>query len=196
MSIPFEAHLDHDPNFRRILGVDFFAGTGEEAVARMKRGGLLVVPAAPALKNMITDSEYREALLAADLCITDSAFMVLIWNSIEHDHLHRLSGLRYLRFLLREPDVRAAGNTFWIMSSAASASRNHAWLEGEGVVIPEEYIYVAPMYGTAVVDPMLVKRLNELRPRDIIITLGGGVQERLGYHLKQMLGNHPGIHCL
>ena len=185
-----------DASFRKILGVDFFAGTGEQAVARMKSGGLLVVPAAPALKNLSTDSGYREALLAADLCITDSSFMVLIWNSLEHDDIHRLSGLRYLRSLLREPEVRAPGNTFWIMANATSASRNHAWLDSEGVLIPKEYIYIAPMYGKTVIDPELIERLIELRPHDIIIAIGGGVQERLGHHLKQMLDYHPAIHCL
>ena len=46
-------------------------------------GGLLVVPAAPALKNLANDPDYREALQGADLVITDSAFMVMIWNRLE-----------------------------------------------------------------------------------------------------------------
>jgi hypothetical protein len=37
----------------KILGIDFFQGTAAEAVDRMgAEGGLLVVPAAPALKDM------------------------------------------------------------------------------------------------------------------------------------------------
>ena len=66
------------PEFVTILGVRFFNGTVEDAVERMDRGGLLVVPAAPALKDIDRNPGYREALLNADLCITDSAFMVLI----------------------------------------------------------------------------------------------------------------------
>lgn len=35
----------------RILGVDFFTGTAAEGVDLIAKGGLLVVPAAPALKD-------------------------------------------------------------------------------------------------------------------------------------------------
>ncbi len=37
--------------FRQILGIRFFVGDADEAIARMSGGGLLVVPAAPALQN-------------------------------------------------------------------------------------------------------------------------------------------------
>ena len=49
------------------------------------KGGLLVVPAAPALKDLDRSPDYRDALLNADLAITDSAFMVLIWNRLQPD---------------------------------------------------------------------------------------------------------------
>ena len=58
----------------------------------MSAGGLLVVPAAPALKNLPLNSSYREALLNADLTITDSGFMVLLWNLIQRDNISRVSG--------------------------------------------------------------------------------------------------------
>ena len=72
--------VTESPQFRSILGIKFFVGDAAQAVQRMNDGGLLVVPAAPALKNLPHDAAYREALLAADLVITDSAFMVLVWN--------------------------------------------------------------------------------------------------------------------
>src|SRR3978361_523076 len=83
-------------SLRTILGIRFFQGSAAEAVDRMAGGGLLVVPAAPALKDLGTDAAYREALLSADLAIADSAFMVLVWNYREKDSLLRLSGLEYL----------------------------------------------------------------------------------------------------
>ncbi|HKO11040.1 MAG TPA: hypothetical protein VJV22_03670, partial [Acidobacteriaceae bacterium] len=58
---------------RQILGVKFYAGDVHGAIRRMSRGGLLVVPAAPALKDMAADAEYRDALLNADVAIADSA---------------------------------------------------------------------------------------------------------------------------
>jgi UDP-N-acetyl-D-mannosaminuronic acid transferase (WecB/TagA/CpsF family) len=187
---------DPSGRFRRILGVNFFYGSAPEAIARIRRGGLLVVPAAPALKDLASNAEYRESLLNADLAITDSAYMVLVWNLIAGDHLKRLSGLEYLRDLLLEPDVRQPGNTLYIMASPKSARLNLAWLAAQGIDVPEECIYMAPMYGPNIQDPELVGRLNRLRPQHVIVTIGGGTQERLGLYLKRSLDYLPAIHCI
>ncbi len=181
---------------RRILGIDFFCGGVVEAVERMRQGGLLVVPAAPALKDLATNGSYREAVLNADLAITDSAFMVMIWNVIQRDDVSRLSGLEYLRVLLREEEVRQPGNTFWIMASPASAARNLAWLKREGIEVPDENLYFAPMYSGMISDPELLERLERVRPEHVIVTVGGGTQERLGLYLKRNLSFLPAIHCI
>ena len=69
-----------DPHYRQILGVRFFVGDAPEAVEIGVRGGLVVVPAAPALLELRRDPEYRQALLESDLAITDSGFLVILWN--------------------------------------------------------------------------------------------------------------------
>ncbi len=98
------------PEFRSILGIPFFLGSVEEAVERIQSGGLLAVPAAPALVELASDPSYRDALLHADLVLPDSAFMVLVWNLLQRDHLRRLSGLTYLRRLLLHPAVPATAS--------------------------------------------------------------------------------------
>jgi UDP-N-acetyl-D-mannosaminuronic acid transferase (WecB/TagA/CpsF family) len=186
------------PTHHRILGIDFFDGSAKDAIEIMRtNGGLLVVPAAPALKDLDQNRDYRESLLNADLAITDSAFMVLIWNRLQPIRIKRLSGLEYLRELLLEPDVRKPGNTLWIMASPISAKRNLEWLAGQGITLPEDHIYMAPMYGNApIADPALIDLLNRLRPRHVIVTIGGGTQERLGLYLKRNLSYRPAIHCI
>jgi UDP-N-acetyl-D-mannosaminuronic acid transferase (WecB/TagA/CpsF family) len=181
----------------RILGIDFFDGSAHAAIAIMRNGGLLVIPAAPALKDLDHNLDYRESLLTADLAITDSAFMVLIWNRLQSQPIKRLSGLEYLRALLLEPDVRQPGNTLWIMASPVSAKRNLDWLRGQGITVPEDNIYIAPIYGSASIsDPALLERLNRIRPQHVIMTIGGGTQERLGLYLKRNLAYRPAIHCI
>jgi UDP-N-acetyl-D-mannosaminuronic acid transferase (WecB/TagA/CpsF family) len=182
--------------FVTILGVRFFNGTVEQAVERMEGGGLLVVPAAPALKDMDRNAGYREALLNSDLCITDSAFMVLIWNRISKQKIHRLSGLKYLRELLAKPEAHRRGNVAWIMASPVSASRNIEWLRSQEIDVPEECVYLAPMYGTEIEDPALLEMLERQRPQHIVVTVGGGTQERLGLYLKRRLSYRPAIHCI
>lgn len=181
----------------RILGVEFFRGSAREAVDRMReQGGLLVVPAAPALKDLDSRADYREALLGADMALPDSAFMVMIWNRLQRDRIRRLSGLEYLRELLRHGDVQRPGNSFWVMASQESAARNLAWLRGQGIEVPPECVYLAPFYGERVQDPELLRRLAELRPAHIVVTLGGGTQERLGLYLRRGLPYRPAIHCI
>jgi len=182
---------------RTILGIRFFIGTAAQAVERMKGGGLLVVPAAPALKDLEVKASYREALMNADLVIADSAYMVMVWNWLQHDSIRRVSGLEYLRELLKQPDVRQTGNVFWIMASRQSAERNLGWLAEQGISVPEDCVYVAPMYSEEEIsDPELLARIERIRPQHVILTLGGGTQERVGLYLKRNLSYRPAIHCI
>jgi UDP-N-acetyl-D-mannosaminuronic acid transferase (WecB/TagA/CpsF family) len=178
------------------LGVDFFQGTAAEAVARMEGGGLLVVPAAPALKDLGTNANYREALLNADLTIADSAFMVIVWNRLQRDSITRLSGLEYLRELLTKPYIHEPGNCIWIMANPQSAKRNLDWLAAQGITVPDECVSLAPMYGSEIEDKPLLEMLERVRPKHVILTVGGGTQERLGLYLKRNLSYLPAIHCI
>jgi UDP-N-acetyl-D-mannosaminuronic acid transferase (WecB/TagA/CpsF family) len=182
--------------YRQILGLQFFTGNPVQAVEFMSSGGLLVMPAAPALKDLPHNPAYREALLNADLTITDSGFMVLLWNFIQRDNVPRISGLAYLRELLKQEQLREAGTTFWIMASPASSACNLAWLKSVGISATEDDVHVAPLYGDIVDDPTLLQTIRARTPRHIIVTLGGGTQERLGLYLKRNLEFRPAIHCV
>ncbi|MGA7080660.1 MAG: WecB/TagA/CpsF family glycosyltransferase [Terriglobales bacterium] len=69
-----------------------------------------------------------------------------------------------------------------------------------------EDTYVAPMYGDPlygdrmhgdpVADKTLLDHLRNRRPRHVMVTLGGGTQERLGLYLKMNLDYRPAIHCI
>jgi len=185
------------PRFQQILGLRFFVGDAQGAIeAVSQNGGLVVVPAAPALKNLAIDKGYREALLGADFAIADSAFMVLLWNAIDRNRIPKLSGLTYLRALIEEPEFKTHGNSFWVMPTAASAQRNLRWLRQNGVSVANENVYLAPLYGQTISDEELLERIEERRPKHIVLGVGGGTQERLGLYLKQHLSYRPAIHCI
>jgi len=184
------------PDFTRILGIDFFHGTAAEAVDRISGGGLLVVPAAPALKDLQTSPAYRDALLGADLAITDSAFMVMVWNAMGRKRITRLSGLEYLRELILREDFRRPGNTVWIMAGKTSAERNLAYLASQEITVPANCVTLAPMYGAKIEDQPLLELLERVKPRHVVLTVGGGTQERLGLYLKHHLSYLPAIHCI
>ena len=77
MNVQVPTQTQNSSLHRTILGVRFVVGSSEEAARRGLSGGLVVVPAAPALVEIVRDSEYREAARSADLVLTDSGFMVL-----------------------------------------------------------------------------------------------------------------------
>jgi UDP-N-acetyl-D-mannosaminuronic acid transferase (WecB/TagA/CpsF family) len=182
---------------RMILGVRFFVGNASQAVAAGMLGGLVVAPAAPSLLDLCEEGDYRQALLQSDLAIADSGFMVMLWNALAPDRIQRVSGLKYLKLLLLQPKFRKPGATFWVMPSQESLRRNLAWLRARGVHGDEEDCYVAPQYGSGpICDETLLKLINDRRPAHVIITLGGGVQERLGFFLKHGCHFRPSIHCV
>jgi UDP-N-acetyl-D-mannosaminuronic acid transferase (WecB/TagA/CpsF family) len=189
--------ISGEPQYRRILGIRFFVGDAPEAVELGARSGFVVVPAAPALLELERDDEYRQALLEADFAITDSGFLVLLWNLMNRDRIHRVSGLEYLRLLLARPELRIPRSTLWVMPSQASMDRNLAWLNANDYPFETADCHVAPRYPRgAVSDEALVELVNERHPRHIVICLGGGVQEKLGLYLKRRSSGSPAIHCI
>ena len=182
---------------QQILGVRFFDGTAREAVEQMQRiGGLLVVPAAPALVAIQYDEAYRHALVNADLAIADSGFMVLLWKILRRQSITRISGLAYLKQLLELPNLREPGRTFFVMPSEAARMKALGWLKPRNFLAGPEDFYVAPRYGTSVEDRALAETLNGRRPAHVIIGVGGGIQEKLGMHLRETLDYRPAIHCI
>jgi N-acetylglucosaminyldiphosphoundecaprenol N-acetyl-beta-D-mannosaminyltransferase len=80
--------------FQQILGIRFIVGGAHDAINEISRtGGLVAVPAAPALTRLARDMQYLEALLGADFALADSALMVAFWNFIESDDIPKVSGL-------------------------------------------------------------------------------------------------------
>jgi UDP-N-acetyl-D-mannosaminuronic acid transferase (WecB/TagA/CpsF family) len=189
--------MAQEVRFQRILGVRFLVGDAPQAIAQVSRaGGVVVVPGAPALKNLPHDEGYREALLGADFAIPDSSLMVLLWNFICRDRIPKLSGLKYLRTLIAQNELRSPGASFWVMPTELSVRHNRAWLNQHDIPVADEDLYLAPIYGAAIDDTELLRRLEQRRPRHVIIAIGGGTQERLGFYLKRNLSYQPAIHCI
>ena len=182
---------------QKILGVNFFTGSAAAAVDIGLRGGLVVVPAAPALVELQTNESYREAVFNADLAITDSGLMVLIWRLLTGKKLERVSGLKYLKLLFDLKALTPRESVLWIMPTAEARDQNLAWLRSQGYDFTAEDCYLAPKYSAGkIVDDALVALVTKRRPKNIVVCLGGGTQERLGLMLKRNCDFRPGIHCI
>jgi N-acetylglucosaminyldiphosphoundecaprenol N-acetyl-beta-D-mannosaminyltransferase len=186
-----------ESKYRQILGVRFFTGSAAEAVQIGLRGGLVVMPAAPALVELQSNQQYRDALRDADLVLTDSGFMVLLWNLIRREKITRTSGLEYLKLLICEPVFLKPQSALWIMPTETALGKNTIWLNSRGLRITKEDCYLSPFYDSNdVLDPKLLELINARCPSQIVIALGGGVQEKLGRYIKQNAAYKPAIHCV
>jgi exopolysaccharide biosynthesis WecB/TagA/CpsF family protein len=184
------------PSIEAILGVRFFNGTVEEAVDTMSaNGGLLVVPAAPALVKLSEDEDYRRALTSADMVIADSGAMVLLWKIFTGRHVERISGLKFLKRLVARlashPDERA----LWIVPSEQAHEKTIAWLRSMNLTAAADF-YIAPRYAPQVRDDALATKIDNHPPTHVVIGIGGGVQEKLGLFLKKNLRARSAIHCI
>lgn len=184
-----------------ILGIPFYVGSPAGAIDAALRGGLVLAPSGPGLAaDFIASEAYREALLHADINLTDSGFMLLLWRWRSGRSLPRLSGLGYLRSLLLRSEVRVPDGTFWVMPSAEEQRIHLRWLNANGVPVSPESCYIAPYYKPGrIADDVLRALIRKKSPRVVILAIGGGVQERLGLSLQrgfENLPSRPGVVCI
>ena len=151
--------------------------------------------AEPDYRTLLESMPGSYLVLNADLMITDSGFMVLLWNLLQRDSIRRLSGLEYMRELIKRPDFRRPGEVFWVMASTEGAAKNISWLQTQGMQLAKEDYYVAPAYSYPIADRELLTRLRQRRARHVVVALGGGTQERLGLYLKRNLDYPAAVHC-
>ena len=165
-----------------ILGVNFFNGTVDDAVETMcANGGLLVVPAAPALVKLTEDKTYRRALTSADMAIADSGAMVLL--------------LKFLKRLVVRLASQPMERVLWIVPSDAAHEKTIVWLRKVNLTGTADF-YIAPRYQGEVRDDALLAKIDNHPPAHIVVGIGGGVQEKLGLFLKESLRPQPAIHCI
>lgn len=103
-------------------------------------------------------------------------------------------------------------DVFWILPNENSRGKLDAWLRsrsgergGERANADKltveklksvERTYVAPIYGSDVVDQELLALINQLQPRNVVIGIGAGPQEKLGHYLRENASYRPAIHCI
>ena len=181
---------------RQILGLRFFNGNADEAVAFMHRhGGYLVAPSGTCFARLREDEPYRRAMLSADLAIADSGLMVLTWRLLRREKIQRISGLKYLKQLLTRLKRDENARVFWILPNKPSRQKLLDWFRRKTFPVTINDCYVAPRYGLEIEDRHLLALVEGRRPAHIVIAIGSGPQEKLGHYLCENLSYRPAIHC-
>ena len=111
--------------------------------------------------------------------------------------VHRISGLKYLKHLLR--NLKGEGNreVFWVLPTESARQNLLDWSRREAFSINRENCYVAPRYGSHVEDRDLLALIEQHRAGAYrSIAIGSGAQEKLGHYLCENLSYRPAIHCI
>ncbi len=190
-------HIGLMASTQQILGIRFFDGDVDTAVAFMFRhGGFLVAPSGSCFARLREDEPYRRAILAADLAIADSGFMVLMWRFLQRKKIRRISGLKYLQQLLAKLKSEQNAEIFWVLPGERARQKLLDWSRREAFAVKIDNCYVAPQYGLEIEDRHLLALIDEHRPAHVLIAIGSGPQEKLGYFLTENLSYRPAIHCI
>lgn len=176
---------------------------------------MVVAPSGTCFERFTEDAEYRRAILSADLVLPDSGAMVVLWRMLRGRKLPRISGLAYLKQLLGEIDLR---DVLWVLPHARAREKLLEWSEGiakfelrnsnrqdsqPAIRNPHSAIdpsacYIAPIYGNTVADKAAAELVAQRQPRHVVIAIGAGAQEKLGWYLREQTAAQarPAIHCI
>tara|TARA_B100000963_G_scaffold209733_1_gene182668 strand:- start:349 stop:1089 length:741 start_codon:yes stop_codon:yes gene_type:complete len=160
---------------------------------KLDRGaGLMTFPAAPALINIYKDKLYFEAIKNSDLVLFDSGYLCLLLKFFKDIHVKKLSGLKFLKFFFNTVKKNKK-KIFLINPSIIDNEINKYYLKSIGIKSYKGYI--APKYSKNVKDKKLIKVINKVKPKYILINIGGGTQEKLGYYIKKKINFNSSIIC-
>lgn len=180
-----------------IFKIRFVDGSLSEILQKIDGGGLMVVPAAPALANIDKDREYHQSLISSHFAIFDSGFLCLLLLLLKGIKVRKISGLTFIREFLKKTNVMEKESIFSIDPTPSESKENRMLFRKYGYILNGSHQYVAPIYsGPRIEDHKLIAILSTLKPKYIIINLGGGVQEKLGAYIQKSLNSYnPGIIC-
>jgi len=173
--------------------IRFIDGDFKSIKLLIDKGGLLVLPAAPALKEIDNNKKYHDALKHADIALFDSGFFCILLKFFKNINVKKYSGLKFLKEFLSS-QKNTSNKILFIDPSNKDKIINNKYLKSIG--IKNFFHYIAPIYQPNLLeDAILLNIINERKPKYIIINLGGGIQELLGSYLKTNLNYKPSIIC-
>jgi UDP-N-acetyl-D-mannosaminuronic acid transferase (WecB/TagA/CpsF family) len=83
-----------------------------------------------------------------------------------------------------------------VLPSENAQQKLFDWSRREVFPIKKENSYIAPRYASEVQDRNLLALIEQRRPSHVIVAIGSGAQEKLGYYLRENLSCRPAIHCI
>ena len=177
----------------KIFDIKFTDASFNHLKNLLDKGGLLVAPSGPGLASIENDIKYYHSLKNANIVLFDSGYLCLLLRIIKNINVKKFSGLLFLKKFLSSLKNNKK-KIFLIDPSESESNANKKYFKK--LNINNVYQYVSPIYKkNKIYDRKLLNKISIFKPKYIIINLGGGVQEVLGYYLKKNLNYKPSIIC-
>ena len=178
----------------KIFNINFIDAKYNDVKSLLDKGGLLVAPSGPGLASIKNDIKYHTSLKNADIVLFDSGYLCLLLRVIKNIKVKKFSGPLFLKKFLSNLKQKNRKKIFLVDPSKDESDTNKKYFKT--LNINQIYQYVSPIYKRGkIYDTKLLNRINKIKPKYIIINLGGNVQEVLGYYLKKNLNYKPSIIC-
>ena len=173
-------------------GIKFYNSNFNTLLKILNKGGYLVAPAASALANIEINKSYYNSLLKSDLAILDSGFFCILLRIFKNKKITKFSGYLFLKKFLNNQGIKNK-KILLVDPSILDRKLNLSYLKKKK--IKNVTSYIAPNYKIRVIDQNLIKLVNKIKPRYIIINIGGEVQELLALYLKNNVKHKISIMC-
>lgn len=182
----------------RILGIDFYNGSLSQALDFVhNEGGLILAPSGPGLSDLGRNPNYDAALRNADINLLDSGYLALLWKKRTGENLQRHSGLKFIKSLIEDERFEGETGQLWVMPTRTHIKATRVYLAEKSIHLESHAFYEAPFYEeTPIMDPELLRTIQEHQPRYVILCIAGGKQEVLGHWLRGQLDYSPAIICI
>ena len=156
----------------------------------IKKKGLFVFPSGPGLSELKVNSNYHKSLINSDYVFFDSGFFVLLLRFFKNINVQKLSGYKFLNFYLKINKKK-----IFSIDPNKELSNSYRLFFKKKIKI-KSFHYIAPKYNLRIkINKNLIKRIHDSKAKEIIINIGGGTQEILGYYLSKKLNKKYKIVC-
>ena len=172
--------------FKKIKFVDLQEFELEKLI---KKRGLFLFPSGPGLSTIEKNKEYHKALQNADYVFFDSGYFVILLKFLKKVKVKKISGFIFFKFFINYLFKNKNLKIFSVDPNNRISKKNLNFFLSLGLKKKNLFRYVAPYYSKKrISDLKLARNIKKANPDYILINIGGGVQEVLGYSLKNYIG--------
>ena len=162
----------------------------------IKKSGLFVFPSGPGLATINEDKKYLRSLRNSDYVFFDSGYFVLLLRILKNIRVKKFSGYLFLKLFFKHFKKNKNVKILSVDPNVAHSKNIKLFFINLGINKNKVFNYISPIYNTSKIeDKNLLEITNKFKPNFIILNLGGGVQEILGFYLKKNLKKKTKIIC-